>query len=87
MTLCLPELQRGELVPFSTNFDVIDFPAYWFVCPPRHFNRRIVSRFASWLQSSADEHEAGARKFLTGLGCSFRPESGPELIDVKPWGI
>jgi DNA-binding transcriptional LysR family regulator len=87
VTLCLPELQRGELVPFSTNFDVIDFPAYWFVCPPRHFNRRIVSRFASWLQSSADEHEAGARKFLTGLGCSFRPESGPELIDVKPWGI
>lgn len=46
VTLCLPELQRGELVPFSTSFDVIDFPAYWFVCPPRHFNRRIVSRFA-----------------------------------------
>ena len=87
VTLCLPELQRGELVPFSTNFDVIDFPAYWFVCPPRHFNRRIVNRFASWLQSSADEHEAAAREFLTGLGCSFRPESGPELIDVKPWGI
>ncbi len=38
VTLCLGELERGELVPFSTAFDVIDFPAYWFVCPARHLN-------------------------------------------------
>lgn len=87
VTLCLPELQRGELVPFSTEFAVIDFPAYWFVCPPRHFNRRIVSRFAEWLSGMAGKHEAEARSLLTGLGLSFRPESGPELIDVAPWGL
>lgn len=87
VTLCLPELQRGELVPFSTDFEVIDFPAYWFVCPPRHFNRRIVSRFSTWLQTRASEHETTARDLLASLGCRFRPETGPELIDVKPWGI
>ena len=87
VTLCLPELQRGELVPFSTAFDIIDFPAYWFVCPPRHFNRRIVNRFAEWLASRAETHEAEARSFLTRLGCTFRPETGPDLIDVKPWGL
>jgi DNA-binding transcriptional LysR family regulator len=87
VTLCLPELQRGELVPFSTDFEVIDFPAYWFVCPPRHFNRRIVSRFSTWLQTKAGEHETAARDLLASLGCRFRPETGPELIDVKPWGL
>ena len=85
VTLCLPELRRGELVPFSTDFDVIDFPAYWFVCPPRHFNRRIVKRFSDWLYRKAEEHEAEARSLLSRLGCGFRPESGPELIGVKPW--
>lgn len=83
VTLCLPELQRGELVPFSTAFDVIDFPAYWFVCPPRHFNRRIVARFADWLGPLTAAHERDARALLTDLGCSFRAETGPELIDVS----
>lgn len=87
VTLCLPELQRGELVPLSPDFDVIDFPAYWFVCPPRHFNRRIVSRFSEWLQSRAAEHEATARALLTDLGCRFRPETGQDLIEVAPWSL
>lgn len=87
VTLCLPELQRGELVPFSIDFEVIDFPAYWFVCPPRHFNRRIVSRFSDWLSEMAATHETGARSLLSELGCRFRPESGPDLIEVKPWAI
>lgn len=82
VTLCLPELQRGELVPLSTDFEVIDFPAYWFVCPPRHLNRRIVSRFETWLLKNADEHETAAREMLASLGCRFRPETGPELIDA-----
>ncbi|WP_417210429.1 LysR family transcriptional regulator [Antarctobacter sp.] len=87
VTLCLPELQRGELVPFSTSFEVIDFPAYWMVCPPRHFNRRIVNRFSEWLVRMASTHEAEARALLTELGCTFRPETGPELVDVTPWGL
>lgn len=80
VTLCLPEFQRGELVPFSSGFDVIDFPGYWFVCPPRHFNRRIVGRFAEWLNQAAADHEAEARGLLIELGCRFRPEIGPELM-------
>lgn len=87
VTLCLPELQRRELVPFSTEFEVIDFPAYWFVCPPRHFNRRIVNRFAEWLSGMAAKHETEARSLLADLGCVFRTESGPELIDVETWGL
>lgn len=87
VTLCLPELQRGELVPFSPSFEVIDFPAYWMVCPPRHFNRRIVNRFSEWLGKMASKHETEARTLLSELGCTFRPETGPELVDVTPWGL
>lgn len=82
VTLCLPELERGELVPLSTAFPVIDFPAYWLVCPPRHFNRRIVGRFSGWLKERAAEHEAAARALLARLGCTFRPEVGPDPIEA-----
>ncbi|MHA6346319.1 LysR family transcriptional regulator [Roseivivax sp. CAU 1761] len=87
VTQCLPELRRGELVPFSPGLEVIDFPAYWFVCPPRHLNRRIVTRFSQWLTRRAEEHDAEARSLLAGFGCKFRPEAGPELIEVVPWGL
>lgn len=87
VNLCLPELERGELVPFTTQFPVIDFPAYWLVCPPQHFNRRVVSIFSEWLSATADEHETQARQYLEDLGCTFRPESGPELFNIKPWGL
>lgn len=80
-TLCLPELRRGELVPFSAGLPIIDFPAYWFVCPPRHFNRRIVSRFWEWLVQASQVHDREARALLSSLGCSFRPETGPDLIE------
>jgi len=72
VVLCLPELERGDLVPFSLDFPVIDFPAYWLVCPPRHFNRRIVKRFDTWLREVAIEHEESARAFLAAQGCVFR---------------
>ncbi|MFP1631290.1 LysR family transcriptional regulator [Zhengella sp. ZM62] len=84
VTLCLPELVRGELVPFCPDFPVIDFPAYWLVCPPRHFTRRIVNRFADWLGSEAAAHEEAARRVLTDHGCSFRPETGASLIGAPP---
>ncbi|MDE3123634.1 MAG: LysR family transcriptional regulator [Paracoccaceae bacterium] len=87
VNLCLPELQRGELVPFCTGFPVIDFAAYWFVCPPRHFSRRIVNRFSQWLIEECRAHELKARALLEALGCRFQAQSGPGLIDVKPWGL
>jgi DNA-binding transcriptional LysR family regulator len=83
VTLCLPELTRGELVPLLPAFPVIDFPAYWFVCPPRHFNRRIVRLFSDWLGKACKDHEAQARALLRKLGCAFRPESGPDLIETQ----
>lgn len=83
VTLCLPQLQSGELVVLSNTLSVIDFPAYWFVCPARHYNRRIVKLFSEWLQKNSNEHELEARKLLTSYGCTFRPETGPDLISDK----
>ncbi|MBW9080620.1 LysR family transcriptional regulator [Rhizobium pusense] len=87
VTLCLGELQRGELVPFTTSFEVLEFPAYWFVCPSRHLSRRIVQRFSSWMTAACQAHDAAARAHLEGLGCRFRLGSPTDLIDVKPWGL
>lgn len=80
VTLCLPEIERGELVPFSTDFAVIDFPAYWLVCPPRHFNRRIVGRFDAWLRDEAVTHETRARAQLEYFGCHFETTERLDLI-------
>jgi LysR family glycine cleavage system transcriptional activator len=66
---------------------VIDFAAYWFVCPPRHLNRRVVRRFSEWLAKTTTAHDTAARSFLAARGCSFQESSAIELIDVKPWGL
>jgi LysR family transcriptional regulator, glycine cleavage system transcriptional activator len=42
-------------VPVSTEFDVIEFPGYWLVCPTRHMARRPVKEFADWI------HQVGVR--------------------------
>ncbi|WP_319530868.1 LysR family transcriptional regulator [uncultured Cohaesibacter sp.] len=80
VTLCLPDLESGLLVPFCLDFPVVEFPAYWFVCPPRHFNRRIVNRFAEWLTKECREHEDMTRGFLERIGLDFRLETGKGLI-------
>jgi LysR family glycine cleavage system transcriptional activator len=81
VTLCLPDLKSGQLVPFSSMYDVIEFPAYWLVCPPRQFNRRIVRRFSDWLSREAHQHETDARALLENLGCKFRSETAPGLLE------
>lgn len=80
--LCLPELERGELVPFSPAFRVIDFPAYWLVCPTRHHTRRIVKRFGEWIGVRCGEHEDAVRALLAAKGCTFEAAVGPDLIDA-----
>lgn len=75
VNLCLPDIQAGRLIPLSTSFDVVDFAAYWMVCPQRHMHRRIVARFADWIIAAAASHEAEARATLAGLGCRFRQEA------------
>lgn len=83
VNLCLPDICRGDLVPLSTAFEVIDFPAYWMVCPPRHLNRRIVARFADWISAAAQAHEAEARATLADLGCRFRQADPPGLPGAR----
>lgn len=78
--LCLSELENGDLVPFVPDVPVIEFPAYWFVCPPRHMNRRIVARFAEWIGREAAKHEKRVRRVLEEMGCTFRRAEGPELL-------
>ena len=78
--LCLPELERGELIPFAPGLPVIDFPAYWVVCPARHFNRRIVARFDDWLREGTQAHEAAVRACLDRLGCTFRAAERLDLL-------
>ncbi len=82
--LCTGELERGELVPFAPGIPVIDFPAYWIVCPTRHLNRRIVNRFAQWLTDETRVHEERARGVLERLGCTFRPGEELEVTEVDP---
>ena len=79
--LCVSELERGELVPFIPGIPVIEFPAYWFVCPPRHLNRRIVSRFADWIGSEAASHATRARSVLESMGCRFTKAPSPEFLE------
>jgi LysR family transcriptional regulator, glycine cleavage system transcriptional activator len=82
VTLCLPELKRGELVPFAPEYAIVQFPAYWFVCPPRHYSRRIVQRFADWIQRACRKHEEDARDYLAGVGCRLSAEEGAGLISA-----
>ena len=79
--LCVSELERDALVPFMPSIPVIEFPAYWFVCPPRHLNRRIVSRFADWIDSEANAHVTRARTTLEKMGCRFAKATRPEFLE------
>lgn len=78
--LCLGEIERGELVPFAPALSAIDFVGYWLVCPARHLNRRIVNRFADWVVTEAEAHEAKARALLGELGCRFVRADPPDLV-------
>lgn len=81
--LCLPEIERGELVPFCPQLPVVAFPAYWIVCPARHLNRRIVRRFSEWVKEACTSHEASAARVLSDLGCTFRDDTDLERLEGK----
>lgn len=84
--LCLPNLLDGELVPFALTIPVVKFPAYWFVCPPRHHSRRIVRRFADWIEAECRSHDSDARQCLERLGCQIRPDENTDLIGAV-WDV
>lgn len=70
--LCHNELQRGELVPFLPSSAALEFPGYWFVCPPRHLNRRIVSQFKDWISKQLRAQEKETRALLKSHACLIR---------------
>ena len=69
--LCQNLLTAGELVPLAIDCPVIEFQAYWFVCPPRHLNRRIVRRFLDWIKAEAARDHETLRTRLAQDGCTF----------------
>ncbi len=73
VNLCLNELASKQLVPLSNKYPVVEFSAYWLVCPERNFSRRIVNRFYQWLLKKCNEHENKSRTFLQNAGCNFVP--------------
>lgn len=77
-TLAFEDLDRGTLVPLSASFEVVEFPAYWVVCPPRHGNRRIVRLFSEWLTSEGQSFQGAMRERLFTLGCGIRPATTGE---------
>ena len=72
VTLAYEELQKGALVPLSTSFKAVEFPAYWIVCPVRHLNRRIVRLFADWVRDQGAHYQDSAKALLDRLGCETR---------------
>jgi LysR family glycine cleavage system transcriptional activator len=51
------EVTRGDLVPLTPTLPVVEFPAYWVVCPARHMKRRGVTSFLRWVYEQADLHK------------------------------
>ena len=74
MTLAFEELKRGELVPFSQEFEAIEFPGYWIVCPHRHVGRRAVRLFSDWVKEKGRQHTVEARQWLEARGQRTRFE-------------
>lgn len=56
LVVAAKELERGDLVPLTPTLPVLEFPAYWIVCPARHMKRRAVASFVSWISDQAQSH-------------------------------
>jgi len=79
-TIALDDLLCGALVPVSSAFDVIEFPAYWVVCPARHMNRRAVRLFSNWVAREGERDAERARAYLSSHGCRSTLERRPSFI-------
>lgn len=78
------ELERGDLVPLTPSLPVIEFPAYWIVCPARHMKRRGVVAFVSWMTEQAQVHSTLAAQIVAqhGLRCEVI-ESPMDVLGVQ----
>lgn len=79
-TLAMDDLEKGTLVPLSSLFPAVEFPAYWIVCPLRHTSRRVVRLFSEWIKKEGREHDDRARALLTSYDCKIRPLEEDDFI-------
>lgn len=83
-TLAFEELRRGELVPLSTEFETIEFPAYWLVCPARHMARRSVKLFSDWVRVVGTRDNEVAKGWLRDRGHRTRFERRAGFTETEP---
>ncbi|WP_027153294.1 LysR substrate-binding domain-containing protein [Mesorhizobium sp. WSM2561] len=79
-SIAFDDLASGALVPLSAEFDVIEFPGYWLVCPSRHMNRRAVRLFSEWVSRIGNRDTTHARGFLTARGFQITFEHRPHFL-------
>ncbi|MER8759867.1 LysR substrate-binding domain-containing protein [Mesorhizobium sp. M0976] len=79
-TIAFEDLAAGSLVPISKEFDVIEFPGYWLVCPSRHMNRRAVRLFSEWVSHVGTRDAERVRTFLAERGFRTTLERRPNFI-------
>ena len=77
LALASGELADGSLVPLFPAVPVVEFPAYWAVCPRRHLERRVVTAFLEWLAGEAARHEAEVGAALAAHGLTA------ETVDAR----
>ncbi|CUH76018.1 LysR substrate-binding domain-containing protein [Tropicibacter naphthalenivorans] len=64
LALAAGEVAEGRLVPMLPALPVLQFPAYWALCPARHLNRRVVRGFLGWLAEQAEAHGAEVARLV-----------------------
>lgn len=79
-SIAFGDLLDGSVVPLSTEFEVIEFPGYWLVCPSRHMNRRAVRLFSAWVSKVGKRDTEVARDFLLERGFRTNLERRPHFL-------
>jgi LysR family glycine cleavage system transcriptional activator len=77
LAVAAQELERGDLVPLTPTLPVVEFPAYWIVCPARHMKRRAVATFVAWMTDQADAHRVLAARIIEQNGLSVDVIASP----------
>lgn len=57
LSLALPEMAEGRLVPVLPQLPVLRFASYTAICPTRYHKRRSVQLFLDWMAQQVATHE------------------------------
>lgn len=81
LALASGEVARGDLVPVTPQLPVLEFPAYWLVCPHRHLSRRAVRIFVDWMEEQTKGHARTVAGLLESHGLTVqRIDAERELV-------